>query len=440
MSLPFILPSANIRPLPKTIIVIGGGCSGLAMAEALHQRDPMSKITIVDMHFEIHTSNSTKPNYSETEISASRDRGRIIRDDYIHPIYRTIAREAMAHWKHANPWCQFYHESGLALVGSGDEESPLKRTFNITLEHHQSKDKRTDLKILGSEAQIEEVCHIKALEGSWGYLNPHAGWVNAGHVTKALLDKLATLDNLSMKHGKAVSLVKDTSGKTVLGVMLESEGPLFAELVVLATGPWTSTLVDTTGISIASGQPVTLVRVRAEDEMRFANMPAVVDFEQKICMTPLAGGQLRIALHRQDLLNPSSFEHPETGHSEISIPVLSADDTDFDTRCTHLALVGRALKRISPPLEDGTIVNFRYCWYDDTLTSDFIIGHHPDFKGLFMLHGLGAHGFKFLPVIGRYAVAALLGELTPSVKTLWQWPQKVSEQELADHHGQGGWR
>lgn len=440
MFLPYITPGISSGSIPRTVIVVGGGCSGLAIAEALIDRSTTCVVTVVDFQFKgVSTNTAPKVSYTTSPLSASRDQGRIIRDDYIHPSYRKIASAAMTYWKTVEPWCQFYHDSGLALVDGAEEEGLLRRTFNVSQEDHGATRKAKNIQEFSSGTQIQKICHLEREGAAWGYLNREAGWVNAEEVMKALVHRLAHVERMRLLPGKVVSLVKDTSGKTVRGVILESRSLLVADLIVLATGPWTSQLVDTTGISIASGEPMALVRLEDGEENDFNNMPAVVDFSQKICITPPVGGLLRVALHRQDWLNKGPFNHPEVGGMQVSMPLSCPEEGQARVRDSHRILLSQALRQISPPLQ-GKVVDLRYCWYDDTLTGDFIMAHHPDYSGLFMLHGLGAHGFKFAPVLGKYAVAALLGELDRDLEHLWSWPQRVSQGELEDHHGQGGWR
>ena len=52
---------------------------------------------------------------------------------------------------------------------------------------------------------------------------------------------------------------------------------------------------------------------------------------------------------------------------------------------------------------------------------NFLISHHPTHKNLDLAIGGSAHGFKFLPVLGKYIVEMMEGQLDPEVVKKWQW-------------------
>lgn len=51
----------------------------------------------------------------------------------------------------------------------------------------------------------------------------------------------------------------------------------------------------------------------------------------------------------------------------------------------------------------------------------FLIGDHPEHPGLHMAVGGSAHGFKFLPVSGKYVVQSLEGKLDQELASKWRW-------------------
>lgn len=46
---------------------------------------------------------------------------------------------------------------------------------------------------------------------------------------------------------------------------------------------------------------------------------------------------------------------------------------------------------------------------------------HPKVKGLYLATGGSAHGFKFLPIIGKYVVDMLESKLDPMFADKWAW-------------------
>lgn len=67
----------------------------------------------------------------------------------------------------------------------------------------------------------------------------------------------------------------------------------------------------------------------------------------------------------------------------------------------------------------------------DTADLHFIIGQHPSHPNLNLAVGGSAHGFKFLPIIGKYIVQSLEGKLDPEIAQFWKWRPGVTENESA---------
>jgi sarcosine oxidase / L-pipecolate oxidase len=65
----------------------------------------------------------------------------------------------------------------------------------------------------------------------------------------------------------------------------------------------------------------------------------------------------------------------------------------------------------------------------------FLIDKHPERKGLYLATAGSAHGFKFLPVIGKYIVDMLESKLEPSIAEYWRWrPNKARKRRGPDPH------
>lgn len=52
---------------------------------------------------------------------------------------------------------------------------------------------------------------------------------------------------------------------------------------------------------------------------------------------------------------------------------------------------------------------------------NFLIGSHPSHDGLKLAVGGSAHGFKFMPVIGKYIVDMLEDKLDEEMARKWKW-------------------
>lgn len=59
-----------------------------------------------------------------------------------------------------------------------------------------------------------------------------------------------------------------------------------------------------------------------------------------------------------------------------------------------------------------------------TTSADFIISPHAGAKGLYVATCGNFHGYKFFPVLGKYIVQMLEGELSPELRQKWAWDRE----------------
>jgi sarcosine oxidase/L-pipecolate oxidase len=97
------------------------------------------------------------------------------------------------------------------------------------------------------------------------------------------------------------------------------------------------------------------------------------------------------------------------------------------------ATMRRNLRRVLPELADRPFCYTRLCWDADTSDRHFLVTPHPTHGKLFLAAGGSAHGFKFLPVVGKYVADMLEGKLDPEIARQWKWRagQKVTAKNLA---------
>ncbi|OJI97989.1 hypothetical protein ASPVEDRAFT_79660 [Aspergillus versicolor CBS 583.65] len=74
-----------------------------------------------------------------------------------------------------------------------------------------------------------------------------------------------------------------------------------------------------------------------------------------------------------------------------------------------------------PELADQEWVSARICWDGDTKDINFRICPLPNTKNLYIGTGGSGHGFKFMPIIGKYIADMLEGKLDKEYEELWKW-------------------
>ena len=75
--------------------------------------------------------------------------------------------------------------------------------------------------------------------------------------------------------------------------------------------------------------------------------------------------------------------------------------------------------------------------YRDADTPDlhFLIDKHPSHPGLHLAVGGSAHGFKMMPVVGKYVVDSLEGSLEDEARNKWRWRPGAKMQHANPHPG-----
>lgn len=56
-----------------------------------------------------------------------------------------------------------------------------------------------------------------------------------------------------------------------------------------------------------------------------------------------------------------------------------------------------------------------------TPTQDQIICEHPHSKNLYIVTGGSFHSWKFLPILGKYVIEMMEGNLDPKLAKIWAW-------------------
>jgi hypothetical protein len=65
-----------------------------------------------------------------------------------------------------------------------------------------------------------------------------------------------------------------------------------------------------------------------------------------------------------------------------------------------------------------------------TTSADFIISPHAASKGLYVATCGNFHGWKFFPVLGKYIVQMLEGQLAPELREKWAWDRERPDPSL----------
>lgn len=463
---------------PSSILIIGSGVFGLSTAFALARRNVFSgaSITVVDRATDPSSGGvATNPVFPARDAS-SVDTSRIIRPDYADPAYSKLAAEAQHHWRKSDSPNDLgaegrYTESGLVIVANGPPPAEKKSSPTSTDGVHaqpKKKAKKTGMdyvyeswenivalsakdpqlasrirKLPNAEA-IREAVGTGGTSGSWGYLNGCSGWANAEKCMSWLYEQVLKTGRVKFVAGTVTRLVqadeangtKKTDGAdgttdelhgTVTGVELSDGRTLSADLVVLATGAWTSSLLDIASQATATGQVLAYMDISEEEQEQLGKMPTLLNLSTGLFIIPPANRVLKVARHAYGYVSPTELPVAPLSATPLpyrwtaSYPIAVEPGTQIpDEGITDLRRALREMVPI-PEIHDRPFTRTRLCWYTDTASGDFLICHHPNYRGLFVATGGSGHGFKFLPVIGEKIADAIEGRCPAEFKDRWAW-------------------
>ena len=433
----------SYQDIPSSILIIGSGVFGLSTAYALTQRPEFEKVMVTVLErldFPAHDA-------------ASIDSSRIVRPDYPDAAYSTLAGEAQKVWRGKFGADGRYTEAGLCIVMDSTDSSDGRQYMTNSLKNVKEKlglkeGRREDggqVTVLEDDKAVKEVLGSMGGDvGKYGYVNWTSGWAHAEEGVKYMRKLVEETGRVEFCKAEMKRLLF-RNGNSVEGVELVTGEKVTADLTVLATGAWTPRFLDLRGIASASGQVMVYIDITQEEQDRLGSNPILLNESSGLFIIQPRNGVLKVARHGYGYANPTTIPHPEKPDSgetiTVSLPRTKTDDPDLGIAPEGKKACRDFLAKCIPDLADRPWTSTRICWYTDTPTGDWLIDHHPKYKGLFVATGGSGHGYKFLPVIGERIVDIMQGrdsdELGAELRKKWTWPEKKFH---LDHVWTEDWR
>ena len=418
---------------PSSILIIGSGVFGLGTAYALTQRKQYqnSKITLLErLPFPAPDGSSI-------------DSSRIVRADYADPAYTLLMQETYPYWRSTLfGEAGRYTEAGLCIVMDDDYDLG-RRYMNASLENVEAKlglkrgrrGEGGQVEVLGDEGAVKRVMRNMGGEvGKQGYVNCTSGWSHAEDGVRYLRSLVEATGRVDFQTKEVSRLLFSPDHSSVLGIQTTTSEEITADLTILATGAWTPSLLDLRGIASANGQIMAYLNLTAEEQEALGSNPTLLNESSGMFIIPPRDRVLKVARHGYGYANPVTIPHPEKPANSgetitVSLPYTkTANDPTHSIPPEGLTALRAFLAKTIPSLASRPFTHTRICWYTDTPASDWLITHHPTYKGLFLATGGSGHGYKFLPIIGERIVDVLEGkdrdELGRVLREKWQWPRE----------------
>ncbi|KAM0756555.1 putative fructosyl amino acid oxidase, partial [Meredithblackwellia eburnea MCA 4105] len=384
----------------------GAGTFGLSTAWHLARRG-YTNIVVVDRHEAPSTA------------SAGNDLNKIFRTEYSTPSYSKLALEAREAWLSEEILREHFHENGyIFAVCDRDPQSqrwahlpfPLCSVKNYEEAVLNSRLNGIVLEDLTTPEDFRR--HAPFLDGpleNWrGVFNARAGWT---HAAKSLLALTTECRKLGVKFIGGVAGTMERvymgEGDAVSGVEMIDGSILKATTVILATGGWTDSILDTKGQLHAKGWCFAHIKLSQEEAKIWRKAPVINNRELGYMFEPDYDNSI---LKYTNLEGTSrSTPRSQAEHPTDTMPHEVED------------LIRAFLRECVPSLAHRPFCYERICWDADSPDSHFLIDEHPEHPGLFMCAGGSGHAFKFLPIIGSYICDRVEGKLVEPWKEAWRW-------------------
>lgn len=410
---------ASTKP---SYLIVGAGVFGVSTAYHLLKKYPDASVTMVDRDaFD-----------ADNRCAASWDWNKVVRADYDDFVYCKLALEAQDVFETDPVWQPYFTKTGVYWMCRSDYAQDV-------IKNHQKLGRGDDIsavpvaearKLYGGLFANADYSDVKEV-----LINKSSGWAAAGDALRAITCEAIKL-GLRYVTAEVQTLQFDNAG-ACRGVKTKSGDVLTASHVILCTGAYTSRLLEYSAASsgltglrddgrIVAGGITTGMR-KVEDPTEYAKFAAMpVGFQG---YTAEVGGFIGSLpptpdTHEMKWWGQIIFKNTKEvlPGRHISMPPSGQDYSQWN--------VSKALKQdikhasevfYGKETDNWTFGKHRICWDAFTSSGDFIISPHSAAKGLYLATCGSFHGYKFFPVLGKYIVQMLEGELSAELTQKWAW-------------------
>jgi sarcosine oxidase subunit beta len=251
-------------------------------------------------------------------------------------------------------------------------------------------------------AKTFSVTHKEALEfhplldlsdiGAVGY-EPCSGYADPCLTTNGFA-RAASLRGVKISADRRANQLL-ARGTRVIGAETD-RGPIYADCVVLAIGPWTRDLTDSLGIETYLEISRHSVLTLQSDAVYEYDLPVIKDLstENKMYFRPSTGGMVLVGTGDHG----DRIEHPD------KISEVVKDNFSL--------IQGRQISHRMRSFEKAKVTDSWVGPYDITPDWNPVLGAPDEWEGLILAYGFSGHGFKMAPAVGKMLAQTTLGQNT----------------------------
>lgn len=357
-------------------------------------------------------------------------------------MYANLATESLQYWQDEQGlFGGLYHRIGwlLAAPKKGSSLSFIQSSIKTAGERGYEQAKP----IPAEEVRRKWPAYCGLMEGWKIFHNSSAGWADARTALKRMAEAAMSkgAKYVCGDAGYVKQLLFDQNGGCV-GARSADGSTHYASRVVLAAGAAAGNLLDMKGQLVAKGHTVGHIQLSPAEYEKYKDVPIIDHFEGGIMFPPQQDRIIKLgAVQFVTSRNPACKGSP-------SLPRYRCDNPGDDIPKPVEEQMREWVRQITPQLADRLWFETRICWDADMPDFNFLVGQHPEHEGLSLAVGGSAHGFKFLPVIGKYVVEMLEGQLDRETEGQWRWRPEMEMRNrgddphplsLIDLHNVPGW-
>ncbi|ETS78900.1 hypothetical protein PFICI_08753 [Pestalotiopsis fici W106-1] len=410
----------------SSYLIIGAGVFGTSTAYHLIQRYPDATVTLVDRDaFD-----------ASRRVAASWDWNKVVRADYADLGYCKLALEAQDVWRADPLWKPFYHESGIYWISRTGFSQKV-------LDNYAKLGRQADLYSL----PVEEARKLHGgIFGDADYtgvkevlINNTSGWADARDALRKVIE---TSVEMGVKYVVAeVTCLEIDDVGVCRGVRTAGGVVLTATHTILCSGSFTPKLLEMSaeisGIEklraderiISAGVTTGLTHLNDGDMDSYSAMPVCIQENppergaSNGMLPPNKDSQIKwwgqyIFKNTQEVKRGKFISAPpdKPDYAEWEVPDSLKNDIRFASKVTA-----------GKKGESWELEQHRICWEALTPSEDFIISKHSAADQLFVATCGSFHGWKFFPILGRYVLQMLNGELPPEWQIRWAWDRQLPD-------------
>ncbi|KAL1877515.1 hypothetical protein Daus18300_002503 [Diaporthe australafricana] len=361
-----------------------------------------------------------------------RAKNKVVRADYADIDYMRLALEAKERWANDALWKPFYHESGAYWVSTTDFSQRVQENFKkfgvdsglLGLPVDEARKTYGGIFEDGDYTGVKEV-----------FINKLSGWAEAKEALRCTIEE-AVRSGVEYVEADVSKLEFDEEGATS-GIVTSAGEVLRSDCVILSTGAYTVKLLADSAPDrpelhagdrfVAVGVTEGFTPVSGENAAQLYGGPVGI-----AALPPERGQSNGSVPHSRDrtlkFWGQTFFTNtrPHPNGRAMSSPPSEPDYAQFEVPATLKEDVDFAGKTIFGRLSDDfNTENYRVCWDALSPSADFIISAHSASKNLYIATIGSFHGWKFLPVLGKYVVQLLQGSLDEHWARKWAWDKAL---------------